>query len=105
MYYTKSGDLSKPSEWRLTYSNMPGKSLEYDPRIEFLYDQYSPKVFGFISQYTDSKELAEQFLINVFLKVWEDIENFDVNPDKKIQQIVLLLSKPICKSKQMQKAD
>lgn len=64
-----------------------------------LYDTYAPKAFGFITNHTTTKEQAEEFLMAVFLKVWADIKTFGSDPEKKIQQIVLMICKPIYKKK------
>ncbi|MGI8583723.1 MAG: RNA polymerase sigma factor [Chitinophagaceae bacterium] len=63
--------------------------------FELLYDKYAPKAYGFIVKHTNSKEQAEEFLTKVFLKVWDDIKTFDKDAEKKIQQIVLLVCKPL----------
>ncbi len=67
--------------------------------FEWLYDTYSPKVFGFVTKHSDTKEQAEEYLMNVFLKVWENIKIFDNEAEKKILQIVLMVCKPIYKNK------
>ncbi len=77
------------------------KEKQNDDRTIFeeLYDKHSPKAFGFITQHTDTKEEAEEYMMNVFLKVWENIKAFDKDAEKKIQQIVLMICKPIYKNK------
>ena len=45
--------------------------------FEWLYDNYAPKAFGFSTKQTDIKEQADEMMINVFLKVWENIKTFD----------------------------
>lgn len=67
--------------------------------FEWLYDTHAPKALGFITKHTDTKEQAEEFMMIVFLKVWENIKSFDKDPEKKIQQIVLMTCKPIYKKK------
>ncbi len=62
--------------------------------FELFYDKYAPKVFGFIVKHTNSKEQAEEFLTNVFLKVWDD-KAFSVHPEKNILRILLSVCKPI----------
>ena len=71
----------------------------YRTHFEWLYDNYAPKAFGFITKHTDTKEQAEEYMMNVFLKVWENIKTFDKDAEKKIQQIVLMICKPIFKNK------
>ncbi|MDQ6757276.1 MAG: hypothetical protein M3004_10110 [Bacteroidota bacterium] len=65
--------------------------------FEYLYDTYAPKAFGFITKLTGTKEQAEEYMVNVFLKVWEDIRSFDIDAEKKIQKIVLITCKSIIK--------
>jgi len=61
--------------------------------FELLYDKYAPKALGFISQYINSKEKAEEFLIIVFLRVWNDIKSFDEKAEKQFLRILLLVWK------------
>ena len=76
------------------------QSPAYDYKVfESLYDTYAPKAFGFIAQYTDTKEEAEVFLKDVFLKAWGDIKNFDEHTEKKIMGILLSVCKPLYKNK------
>ena len=63
----------------------------------WLYDNYAPKAFGFITKNTETKEQAEEYMMNVFLKVWENIKTFDKDAEKKIQQIVLMVCNPFYK--------
>ncbi len=67
--------------------------------FELLYDKYAPKAFGFIKQYTNNKEEAEGFLIDVFLRAWDDIKTFDEHTEKKIMKILLSVCKPLYKNK------
>ena len=67
-------------------------------KFEQLYDRYSPKIFGFIRQYSSSKEEAEEYLINVFCNVHNEIHNLDVNDERSIQRIVLLTCKSLFKT-------
>jgi uncharacterized Ntn-hydrolase superfamily protein len=59
--------------------------------FEALYDEYSPKAFGFIVKHTDTKQEAEELLSNVYLKIWQDIKNFEnsANTEKKIITLIL----------------
>lgn len=59
--------------------------------FEVLYDEYSPKAFGFIVKHTDTKHEAEELLSNVYLKIWSDIKNFEnsTKTEKKIIAIIL----------------
>ncbi len=67
--------------------------------FEWLYDTHAPKAFGFITKHTNTKEQAEEYMMNVFLKVWDDIKNFNTDEEKKIQQIVLMICRPLFKNK------
>ena len=52
---------------------------------------YLPKVYGFFLNHTNSKTMAEELLIRVFLEVWADIKTFnDDNEEKKIALCVIL---------------
>jgi len=77
--------------------NHTEKQTDYYTVFEELYDKHSPKAFGFIIHHADTKEQAEEYLEKVFLKVWENIKSFDDNADKKMQQIVLVICKPLYK--------
>ncbi len=80
----------------MTINNLDNDYVDNDLKtLERLYDLYSMKVFGFITNLTDSKEVAEEFLINVFLKVWDDIRSFESNTDNRIKLTVLLVCKPL----------
>lgn len=65
----------------------------YRMLFESLYNKYSPKVYGFLIKQSHSNEQAEELLIKVFLKVWDQITTFTENEEKKI--IIIVLS--ICK--------
>lgn len=67
--------------------------------FELLYDKYAANAFGFIMRYADTREQAEEFLMMAFLKVWENIKNFDEDEEKKIMTILLLVCKPIYKNR------
>jgi DNA-directed RNA polymerase specialized sigma24 family protein len=68
-----------------------------NPEFEKVYDKYSPKIYGFISQYTSSKKQAEEYLINVFIKLHTELEHLDINDERTIQRIVFLICKPLLK--------
>ncbi len=64
----------------------------YDHKtFESLYDKHSPKNFGYILKHTDTKPEAEELLINVYLKIWDDIKAYvdNINAEKKIIALVL----------------
>lgn len=45
--------------------------------LEYLYNNYSKAVFGIIFKILNSKELSEEILQDVFLKVWNNISTYD----------------------------
>lgn len=67
--------------------------------FEWLYDTYAPKAFGFITKHTKTKEEAEDMMMHVFLKVWENIKSFDKDIEQKFKRIVLMTCKPMYKNK------
>lgn len=67
--------------------------------FELLYDKYAPKAYGFITQYADTKEEADEFLKNVFLRAWDNIKTFDEHPEKKFVGILLSECRPLYKNK------
>lgn len=62
-----------------------------------LYENYAPKVFGFITNHTATKAEAEELMMNVFMKIWEDIKANDHEAERKIQRIVLIFCRPLFK--------
>ena len=84
----------------LTTSNIkPGQSTDnHHKTFELLYDKFAPKAFGFIVRHTKDKQKAEEYLTNVFLKVWQEIETFGENTEKKFLKILLMTCKPIYKN-------
>lgn len=61
--------------------------------FEKLYNSYSPKMYGFLLKKVNSKEVAEQLLMDIFLRVWENIDDFKDNPEKKILKEILVISR------------
>lgn len=72
-----------------------GKQRDIDNHkmLGMLYDKYAPKMYGFILPRTKSKREAEELLTIIFLKIWDDIENFEIDPDKKIAKLVIIMSR------------
>lgn len=68
-----------------------------------LYDMYAPKIFGFIVKHTNTKSIAEDYLIKVFLKVWSNIKTLEENAEAKILAIMLAICKPIYQTKTLKK--
>jgi len=45
--------------------------------LDYLYDHYSEALNGIISRTLNHEELAQETLQDVFVKIWEQIENYD----------------------------
>ncbi len=60
-----------------------------------IYDQYSPKAFGFICMYATSNKEAEEYLIKVFLKVWDGIVYYHQLNHKKFLSTLIHVCRPI----------
>lgn len=80
---------------KVIYKNNVDNNTDHLATFEKLYDNYAPKAYGFIINHTKSKDQAEKYMMNVFLKVWENITTFDHEAEKKIQHIVLTTCKPL----------
>jgi hypothetical protein len=65
--------------------------------FELLYDKYAPKALGFITRYTNTKEQAEELLVNVFLEVWNEINKYEDCSEKIILKILLIKCRPLFK--------
>jgi hypothetical protein len=50
-------------------------NLKEQACITVMYDEFAPAIFGFILNNTDSKEEAEEYLILVFIEVYDDIQD------------------------------
>jgi RNA polymerase sigma-70 factor (ECF subfamily) len=61
--------------------------------FEELYNRYSPKIYGFLLKKVNSKEEAEQLLMDIFLRIWENIDDFKKDPEKRILKEILLISR------------
>jgi len=70
--------------------------------FEKLYDDYAPKIFGFLILNCETKEQAEKYLMDIFLQVWDDIKNFNVDAEKKINRIVLINFRSFFKTARIQ---
>ena len=44
--------------------------------MDYLYDKYSPALYGIIYRITNNKHLAEDCLTATFVKAWDDIATF-----------------------------
>ena len=74
-------------------------SIADEEKFILLYDMYVPKIFGFIVKHANTKDIAEDYLIQVFLKVWNNIKTLEENAEAKILAIMLATCKPIYKTK------
>ncbi len=45
--------------------------------FSYLYDNYSPVLFGIISKMISDRELAEDVLQEAFVKIWNNFSNYD----------------------------
>jgi RNA polymerase sigma-70 factor (ECF subfamily) len=48
-----------------------------DQAFSYLYDNYSPALFGIISQIVPDKEMAADVLQEVFINIWKKIGSYD----------------------------
>lgn len=69
--------------------------------FEILYNDHAPKIFGFLMVHTETKEQAEKYVMDIFLQVWDDIKNFNVDADKKMNKIILLNCRPLFKKRKI----
>ena len=45
--------------------------------FNYLYDNYSPALYGIIYKMVENKELAEDILQDTFIKIWNNFSNYD----------------------------
>lgn len=45
--------------------------------LDYLYDHYSSALYGIIYRTLNHKEIAEETLHDVFIKIWEQIDSYD----------------------------
>lgn len=60
-----------------------------DQAFSYLYDNYSPALFGIISQIVSDKETAADVLQDVFVNIWKKISSYD---DRKGRLFTWLLN-------------
>jgi len=46
--------------------------------LDYLYDHYSSALYGVISRIINNEDVAEEVLQDVFLRIWDRIDNYDV---------------------------
>jgi transcription termination factor NusB len=80
--------LHLSSSWKTT-------SVNNKEMYDMLFKKHAPKVLGFIMLYTNNKKEAEEYLVRIFLRVSDNIENIDENTDKKILYYSLCACKPL----------
>jgi RNA polymerase sigma factor (sigma-70 family) len=50
--------------------------------LDFLYDNYSAALYGVISRVLKNEDIAEEVLQDVFLKIWDKIDQYDSTKGK-----------------------
>jgi RNA polymerase sigma factor (sigma-70 family) len=55
-----------------------GLKLRREDAFNYLYDNYSAAIYGVINRIVESKDAANDILQEVFVKVWENLEKYDV---------------------------
>ena len=45
--------------------------------MDYLYDHYSPALYGVISRILNNDDVAEEVLQDAFLRIWDRIDNYD----------------------------
>lgn len=50
--------------------------------LEYLYDHYSGSLYGIIFRIVRQEDIAEEILQDVFLKIWDKIDNYDASKGK-----------------------
>ena len=51
--------------------------IQNDQAFSYLYDNYSPALFGVICQIVSDKEIASDVLQDVFINIWRKISSYD----------------------------
>ena len=54
---------------------------------------------GFITPLVDTKEQAEDILTKVFIKIWNDLKEFEKHAEQKILAAILIICRPMIKSR------
>jgi RNA polymerase sigma-70 factor (ECF subfamily) len=66
----------------VTYSEselLQGLQAHDENAFSFLYENYSRALFGIILQIIPQQELAEDVLQEVFVKIWQNINSYDIS--------------------------
>jgi RNA polymerase sigma factor (sigma-70 family) len=50
--------------------------------LEYLYDHYSPAIYGAIIRIVSKEEIAQEVLQDVFLKIWDRFSSYDASKGK-----------------------
>jgi RNA polymerase sigma factor (sigma-70 family) len=69
----EEGRLYKNNE-ELLYADLKGKKRQ---AFEYLYDNYSPALFGIILNVLHDQELSNDALQEVFVKIWNNFDLYD----------------------------
>lgn len=56
--------------------------------MEYLYDHYSPAIYGVIVRIVQKQEAAEEVLQDVFLRIWERFDSYDERKGRLFTWIV-----------------
>lgn len=56
--------------------------------MEYIYDTHSPQIFGILMTMGYTTTEAEQYLLKIFHKVWENINSFQKDEDHQILKII-----------------
>ena len=109
MIKEKANDsIKKISGKTRLYASIKNKNDEsfyekYYCSFEILYDKYSPKIYGYLIKNTNSKQQADELLVNIFLTFWDNFETIDKDSDKQMMKIFLQICKPLYKLNNMVK--
>lgn len=60
-----------------------------------MYDKLAPKAMGYLLKCTGNKDKAEELLVSVFEKTWEEIQTVDEDHEKKLIKNLLMVSRPV----------
>ena len=50
--------------------------------LDYLYDHYSGALYGIVFRIVKNEDIAEEILQDIFLKIWDKIENYDAGKGK-----------------------
>jgi DNA-directed RNA polymerase specialized sigma24 family protein len=85
--------MVQPIRFKNFSSNATHDMMLRSDLFENLYNRYSPKMYGFLLKKVSTKEVAEQLLMDVFLRIWENIDDYKKDPEKKVLREILIISR------------